>query len=303
MFQTCLKLYGTAFFWGGTFVAGRLLGGAVPPVTAAFWRFVIASVLLVVVLFRFEGGLPRLSFRQALAVLALGATGIFAYNLCFFAGLTHIGAGRASLIIALNPVVIGVASVLVLGERMTRLRLSGTFLALVGALVVISRGRMAELVSGGVGAGELLILGCVLSWTLYSLIGRQSMRGLSPLAAVTWSALAGTLLLALVALPQGGLGAALTLGFKSWLAVGYLGVFGTVVGFLWYFQGIQAIGPARAAVFINFVPVNGVLLATLILDEPLSLSLLTGGVLVLLGAWLAMAPPRRVVRPEAVHDC
>ena len=50
----------------------------------------------------------------------------------------------------------------------------------------------------------------------------------------------------------------------DWIVIGYLGLFGTVIGFLWYFQGIQSIGPSRAAVFINFVPVNGVLLATLL---------------------------------------
>ena len=75
-----------------------------------------------------------------------------------------------------------------------------------------------------------------------------------------------------------------------WCSIGYLGLFGTVVGFLWYFEGIQTIGPSRAAVFINFVPVNGVLLATLLLGEPLDISLLGGGLLVVLGAYLANAP-------------
>jgi drug/metabolite transporter (DMT)-like permease len=74
------------------------------------------------------------------------------------------------------------------------------------------------------------------------------------------------------------------------LSIGYLGLFGTVFGFLWYFEGIQQIGPARAAVFINFVPVNGVLLGVLLLGEPLNLSLLGGGVLVVVGAYLANAP-------------
>jgi len=293
MLQTCFKLYGAAFFWGGTFVAGRLLGKEVTPATAALWRFVMASILLVAILRYREGGLPRLSGRQALGVVALGATGICAYNLFFFAGLTHIGASRAALIIALNPVAIGIGAALTFGERLTRLRLFGSGISLAGAVMVIGRGSLGNLLAGGVGVGELLILGCVLSWTLYSLIGRQSMRGLSPLAAVTWSSLAGTLLLGLVALPSGALAETVRLTAADWLAIGYLGLFGTVLGFLWYFQGIQALGPARAAVFINFVPVNGVLLAVLFLDETLSPALLGGGMLVLLGAWLAIAPPRR----------
>ncbi|TYO99058.1 drug/metabolite transporter (DMT)-like permease [Geothermobacter ehrlichii] len=290
MLLTCLKLYGAALFWGGTFVAGRWLGGTTSPVTAAFFRFVVASLALLVLHWRREGPLPRLSPRQAAAVLLLGLTGICAYNLLFFEGLTRIAASRAALIIALNPVAITLGAALMFGEPLSRLRLLGAAISLVGAVVVITRGEPGLLLDVGVGAGELLILGCVLSWTLYSLIGRRAMRGLTPLGAVCWSSVAGTLLLACFALPAGSLleGARLTAG--SWLAIGYLGLFGTVLGFLWYFQGIRALGPARAAVFINFVPVNGVLLATLLLNEPPDSSLLAGGALVLTGAWLAIRP-------------
>ena len=126
---------------------------------------------------------------------------------------------------------------------------------------------------------ELLIFGCVLSWTCYSIIGKTAMRGLTPLAAVCWSSIAGTLLLLIPALQYGSLPEALSFSLTVWCSIGYLGLVGTVVGFLWYFEGIQSIGPSRAAVFINFVPVNGVLLATLLLGEQLDISLLGGGLL------------------------
>ena len=100
-------------------------------------------------------------------------------------------------------------------------------------------------------------------------------------------------MLLVAALLQGNLGDALYYPAAAWGAIFYLGVFGTVIAFLWYFQGIQLIGPSRAAVFINFVPVNGVLLATLMLGEPLTLSLLIGGVLVVTGSWLANVAPVR----------
>lgn len=69
----------------------------------------------------------------------------------------------------------------------------------------------------------------------------------------------------------------------SWLSILYLGLVGTVVGFVWFYQGIEAIGPVRAGQFINFVPVSGVLLAWLLLDEPLSLSLIFGTLAVISG--------------------
>ncbi len=290
MLKTYLKLFAVAFFWGGTFVAGRFLAGNVQPVSSAFFRFLIASLLLLCAIWRLEGGLPRLRLRQIPGVVALGLTGIFAYNLFFFNGLTLIGAGRAALIIALNPVAITLCSALIYREALPLSRIIGIPLSVVGALVVITRGQPWLIFAGGVGRGELLIFGCVFSWTLYSIIGKNVMRGLSPLAAVCYSSLSGTLLLLIPALMYGSLTEALDFTWSIWLSIGYLGLFGTVIGFLWYFEGIQQIGPSRAAVFINFVPVNGVLLATLLLGESLNLSLLVGGALVVVGAYLANSP-------------
>jgi drug/metabolite transporter (DMT)-like permease len=226
-------------------------------------------------------------------VAALGATGIFAYNLFFFNGLTLIGAGRAALIIALNPIAISLAAALIHKEPLPPLRLAGILLSVSGAVWVITRGQPGLILAGGVGRGELLLFGCVLCWTLYSILGKSAMTGLSPLAAVTWSSLAGACFLAVPAALNGSFAEALRIPLLGWVSIAYLGLFGTVVGFLWYFEGIKAIGPSRAGVFINFVPVNGVLLATLLLGEPLSLSLVAGGALVVSGSYLANAARSR----------
>jgi drug/metabolite transporter (DMT)-like permease len=70
------------------------------------------------------------------------------------------------------------------------------------------------------------------------------------------------------------------------LGIFYLGIFGTVVGFVWYYEGIKKIGPTKASLFINFVPVSAVILAFLILDEPITLSLFIGTILVCAGVYL-----------------
>ena len=137
-----------------------------------------------------------------------------------------------------------------------------------------------------VGAGELFITGAAFVWVVYSLLGRFAVRGLSALATTTYAALWGTLLLAVPAAYQ-----AATLPFvcpdaKSWLAMIYLGALGTALAYVWYYQGVVAIGPARAAVFTNLVPVFAVLLGVLLLGEEILASTLIGGVLVILGVSL-----------------
>ena len=155
-----IKLILTALFWGGTFIAGRSLVQNVGPYSAAFLRFLIASGLLFLIVRRFHGGLPRLGKDQAFAVFLLGITGVFAYNAFFFSGLKLVDAGRASLIIANNPIVITVFSAIIFRERLTPLKILGVLLSVTGALVVISKGSLATVIQGGRGRGEVYIMGC-----------------------------------------------------------------------------------------------------------------------------------------------
>jgi drug/metabolite transporter (DMT)-like permease len=70
------------------------------------------------------------------------------------------------------------------------------------------------------------------------------------------------------------------------LRISYLAIFETVLGFVWYLEAIKNIGPTRAALFINFVPIFSILLAFFILREPITLSLLIGAILVTSGVYL-----------------
>ena len=285
-YWTYVKLVLTAVFWGGTFIAGRVVVRDVGPYAAAFLRFAIAGALLLVIAWRAEGRNLRLRRGQILPVAVLGLTGVFAYNICFLKGLRLIEAGRASMIIANNPIMIALCSAWFFREKLTPVRLAGILLSITGAVAVISRGHPASLFRGGIGPGELLMFGCVACWVTYTLVGKAVMRSLRPVPSVTWSVLVGALALAGPAFGEGMAGR--IAGYKAvdWLCLGFLGALGTVVGFVWFYQGIQRIGAMRAGLFLNFVPVSGVALAFLILGEPVTPSLALGAVLVTTGVCL-----------------
>ena len=286
---TYLKLLLMAIFWGGTFVVGRTLVQTVGPFAAAFFRFAIASVFLVFLLRRAEGRLTWPQKSQIIAVILLGLTGALLYNFFFLKGLKMIEAGRASVIIANNPVFIALFSAYFFKERLNLVKVIGIIISVAGAIVVVSRGQVFEILQGGLGLGEMYIFGCVASWVAFSLIGKAVMENLSPLRAVTYSSIAGTLFLAAPAFLEGGFGF-LAYSLSEWASIFYLGVFGTVLGFLWYYQGIQKIGPTRAGLFINFVPISAILLAFMFIGEPITMSLLIGTVLVSSGVYLTNRP-------------
>ena len=104
------KLLLMAIFWGGTFVVGRTLAQTVGPFAGAFFRFAIAAVFLLVLLRRAEGRLTWPQKGQMIPVILLGLTGALLYNFFFLKGLKMIEAGRASVIIANNPIFIALFS-------------------------------------------------------------------------------------------------------------------------------------------------------------------------------------------------
>jgi drug/metabolite transporter (DMT)-like permease len=237
------KLLLTAFLWGGTFVAARVVTQHVEPFSASFLRFVVASFFLILLAGKRKASFPLLKKNQLLPAVLLGMTGIFTYNVFFFMGLKTVTASRASLIVATNPVFISLFSVLLFKERMNAGKVMGIILCLAGAAIVISHGNLPEIFRGKLGWGEVYILGCVASWVAYSLIGKVIMKDLSPLHAVTYSCLIGTLALFFPAWQEGIYEQIMTYTAIDWIGIFYLGFFGTVLGFLWYYEGIQVIGP------------------------------------------------------------
>ena len=282
-----LRLTCVPILWGGTFIAGRVISAHLPPATAGFIRFVFATLALLATLYFTEGlrALTRITRRQLLGTMALGATGIFAYNLLFFTALSVLPAGRTSLIIALNPVVTLLIAAALLGDRLSATRWVGVVLALLGVWVVVTRGDLSQIVQS-LGKGELAMFGAVCAWAVYTLVGRKLLQGLSPVLATLWAAIWGTLFLGLLALRDIHQVHAASFTLEVWAGLAFLGVLGTAVAFVWYYEGLRQLGAARTVVFNNLVPVFGVLLGWLILGEPLSVSLLAGGGLAIFGVFL-----------------
>ena len=283
------KLTMVAALWGGTFIAGKILAQSLPLMTAAFGRFFVASILLVFVAVKMEGKLPRLNREQILLTAILGFTGIFLYNICFFGALARVPAGRTSLFVSLTPIVTAVLAVLIFSERLGVRRWAGILVALIGAIVVITRGDLIggiTDISQSLGLGELMMLGAVFSWAAYTLISRKALETLSPIVATTYGTLWGFVFLTIGAIGEFKDVDWIHLDWRVWTSVFYLGAFGTVLAFIWYYQGIQTVGPSRTAIFTNLVPAFGVLFSAALLGEPILISMVVGGLIAVLGVSL-----------------
>jgi len=287
------KLIGSAVLWGGTWVAGRVLARYMGPFSAAFMRFLLASIFLVFLTARLEGRVPKLTRQTLPWLLLLAATGIFAYNALFFAGLRTVPAGRAALIVASIPAVVALFSALLFKERFTVAKACGIAVSFAGVGLIVSGGDPGALLRQGLSFGDVCIFGCVLTWAAYTLAGKKAMERVAPYGAVTWSCILGAAMLLPPALATGLVRDVAGAGVVAWGCLLFFGILATGFGFSWYYEGVRAIGPTKAGVFINLVPVTAVFLGWLLLGEPLSSSLALGGTLVLAGVWLT----NRKMRP------
>lgn len=286
-----VRLLLMALFWGGAFIGGRFATGEIPPAAAALYRFVFATGALLIASFVFDNGLPRLTAREWRAILLLGFTGVLVFNLCFMYGLARVPASRGALIQALNPAFILLAAAAWFHEPLTRSKVAGVLVALAGVIIVLGRGDPLHLFQGGIGAGEIILFGCPISWAIYTLGARHLVPRLSPLAVTTYAAIVGTPMLAAVAAFDGSI-APPSASWQAWSAVAFTGICGTAISFVWFYQGVRAIGPARASVFINLVPVFAIALGVVLLGEPLEASTLIGGAIVIAGVLLLNRPAR-----------
>lgn len=290
-----VKLVLVAVIWGGTFIAGRVAAPEMPPTTAALVRYVTASLALVATTFATEGGLPKLDRRQWLMVTALGFAGVAGYNYLFMVGLETVPASRGSLIMALNPAATMIGAALFLREPITVAKIVGTLLALMGVAIELGGGNPLALVSGGIGEGELALFGCVVGWAAYTLIAKK-VTGPSALAVTTYAAVIGMLMLAVLVAARGD-PLVPRASLRVWLALVYMGVLGTALAFVWFLEGVKTLGPARAAIFVNLVPVAAITLGVLLLGERLTVAMLVGASLVIAGVWIINRPAGAMPAP------
>jgi drug/metabolite transporter (DMT)-like permease len=178
-----LRLVGMALLWGASWPAGRTLAQAMPPLSGSAWRFTIAALLLVVWMVWRQAAWPRLTAKQWFGLALAGAIGVAGYAVFFMMALQRVEASRAAVVVTTNPVLTTLLAAWLFKEKFNACIALGMVCALIGAATVLTQGAPWMLLTGGVGIGEWLLLGCIATWVGYTLITRALLAGIDSLAA------------------------------------------------------------------------------------------------------------------------
>ena len=203
-----------------------------------------------------------------------------------FKGLEYTSASVSSVLLSCIAIQVVCLEVIFYRKIPDAKTVLGILLALFGTFYVISNGDLSHISAFELDFGAVLILLSGLSWALYSLLGSHLLAQFPSLIVTTLATFTGLLFL----MPFLFVDLELTLEIFSDLkvvsALFILGILGSAIGFLWYYDAVHELGTTETAVYINIVPVFGIGIAAFFLDEEVGAALYVGAALVLVGVFL-----------------
>lgn len=283
--QAYLLLVFTTLIWGANAVAARLAVGEVSPMMLTFSRWIICCLALGLTARKEIAAHWRTLLPSWRSIALMGALGFTGFNALFYAAAHHTTAINIAIIQGTIPVLVLVGSFFFFGTRITRLQVVGVVMTLAGIAVVASRGELALLASLAFNIGDVWILIACLLYTGYALGLRKRPAVPAIVFFAATAAVACVVSLPLVA-AEIAMGQFFMPTGKGLVLVIFVGLLPSFISQITFIHAVGLIGPARAGVFLNLVPIFGPLLAVLILGEPLSvyhavaLALVLGGIYV-----------------------
>ena len=283
-----------SLIWGSNYTIVKSAFAEIPPQPYNAIRLIVASaVYLVAIAIARRYRRPSVFYTPnpvtrhdwyALAGLAL--VGHVLYQLCFVGGLARTSVSNSALILAMTPVAIAAINVIRGYERVGPWHWLGALLSIGGIYLVVGRG--ASLDSGHL-AGDLLIVGGVLCWAIYTVGSGRLMERHSPLGVTGVSMAIGTVVYVIIAAPAMLRVNWSVVSVETWLALVYSSVFAIAVAYMIWYAAVQKIGGTRTSVYSNLVPIVALAVAVVWRGEPLSGTKLAGAGLVLGGVAITRA--------------
>jgi drug/metabolite transporter (DMT)-like permease len=288
----------TTLFWGGNAVVGRALYADIPPVTFAFWRWALASLLVLPFAWRHLRRDWRVILRAWRILLVLSVLGVSCFNTMLYQAARTSTATNIALVQTAMPAVIVLLGLVLFGERVTRRAAVGVALGIGGAVYVVARGDFRVLADMALVPGDLWMLAAVVLYALYSVLLRMR-PAIHPLSLVSVTFVVGDAVLLPLYLWEWLVRGAPALGAGVVSGVVYVAVFPSILSYLFWNRGVELIGANRAGLLICLVPIFASALAIVFLGETLHRYHVIGLFLIMLGFLLVNEPYRQVRRQEA----
>lgn len=299
-----IKLFLSAFFWGGSAIAGKLLLNDMNPSSATFMRFFGATIILFFFCrIHMKATKISLSLKDHFILFGLGIIGIALCYCFYFQGLYISSAFNASLIEATIPLCTLFISVGCKKERFTKNTFLGALIAYLGIFIIITKLDLNIIYTLNFNKGDILLLISTLCFGIYNVLYRNLAPNIPSTHQTYYIFLYGTIGI----IPWMIYNLYLDNNFYNFVKsfsitnIGYmifLSLGSSVLAYLFFNEGIKLLGASKASIFINYVPVITIFLSIIILNDIPIVSQIIGSVVVLGGVYLSQRSPKTIKNIE-----
>jgi len=274
--------------WSGNFIVGKFATlFEIPPLTLNTFRWI--SVWLILIPFTFKEIFKNIAYikKNLLAIAFMGVITISTFNSVVYFALNYTQVVNAVLVLAIIPAVTIVLSSLMKVEKSNIFQIFGLILSIIGVGSIISNGDVQRIVSLSFNNGDLWMLVCVLSWALYSTLLKKNKFKLSQFSLIQIMVSVGVIFLIPQYFYEQSIGLELNFNKAFFLILFYVVVFPAIVAYYCWQKGVEIIGPNRATMFIQLMPLFSAVMAIIIFKEKFELYHFVGATFIVSGIYLS----------------
>jgi len=272
--------------WAGNFIVARGLNAVIPPVTLAFWRWLVATLCLLPFTYNYLRKEFPILKRNKFYVLGVAFSGVTLFNTIIYLAAQTTTALNLSLISITFPIFIMLISRFVFKESFGIFKIIGIFLVLVGVITLITKGDFGSLMSLKFSVGDAWMLLAAIIFAIYSILLRKKPKDLSIWSLQLSTFIIGLILLFPVFLIEQNKSFEVTYSWDVISQILYIGIFASLAAFILWNKAIDIIGPTKAGIIYYTLPIFSGILAFLFLNEKIYYLHLISAILIIFGVIL-----------------
>ncbi len=287
-YSAYLFLVLATFCWSGNFIVGKFATlYEIPPLTLNVFRWI--SVWFILIPFTYKEIFKNLPYikKNWLVISFMGVITISTFNSVVYFALNYTQVINAVLMLSAIPAATIVLSSLMKIEKTNIFQLLGLVLSIIGIGSIISNGDIQKIISLDFNKGDMWMLVCVITWSLYSTLLKKNNFKLSQFTLIQLMVSVGILFLIPQFFYEKSIGLELSLDKNFILILIYVAIFPAIAAYYFWQKGIEIIGPNRASMFIQLMPLFSAVMAIIIFKEKFELYHFVGAIFILSGIYLS----------------
>ena len=277
-----------ALFWSGNFIVGKFATlFEIPPLTLNVFRWI--SVWFILIPFTYKEIYNNLSYikKNWLVISFMGVITISTFNSVVYFALNYTQVINAVLMLAAIPAATIVLSSLMKIEKTNIFQILGLLLSIIGIGSIISNGDIQKIISLSFNKGDLWMLVCVVTWSLYTTLLKKYKFKFSQFTLIQLMVSVGILFLIPQFFYEKSIGLELNLNKAFFLILFYVVVFPAIAAYYCWQKGVQIIGPNRSTMFVQLMPLFSAVMAIIIFKEKFEIYHFSGAAFILTGIYLS----------------